>query len=78
MKHNSIKYAHSDTDLLTYREVSFTVGLKRTSIYERIKLGTFPAPLRLSSHAVRWRRGDIENWKRQLTTQPVDKIRVPL
>jgi len=34
----------------------------RSSIYKRISEGSFPVPLKLSDHCVRWRREDLEAW----------------
>ena len=38
------------------------VGLKRTSIYEKIKAGEFPKPIPLGARAVGWLEGDIDSW----------------
>jgi prophage regulatory protein len=38
------------------------VGLGRTSIYAAIKAGTFPAPVKLTEHAVGWRSTEIAAW----------------
>ena len=48
--------------LLSVREVSARIGLCRTVIYERLKLGTFPKPIALGSRAVRWRSDEIDRW----------------
>lgn len=56
---------NSDTDLIPMKEVERTVGLKKSSIYDRIKKGEFPKPKKLGSHAARWVRGEIEDWKQQ-------------
>jgi prophage regulatory protein len=47
---------------LDFPEVSETVKLSRTPIRNRIKAGTFPAPVALSSRCVRWRSTDIAAW----------------
>jgi len=37
-------------------------GKKRTGIYEGIKEGTFPAPVRIGDRAVAWNSFDIDRW----------------
>ena len=37
-------------------------GLSRSTIYEMIGRGEFPAPVKLGARAVGWRRSDIEAW----------------
>lgn len=37
-------------------------GLKRSSIYELISAGRFPAQLKLSTRAVGWLESDIDEW----------------
>jgi prophage regulatory protein len=48
--------------ILRFHEVSRLVGLGRTTIYAGIKAATFPAPVKLSAHAVGWRASDIAAW----------------
>ena len=48
--------------LLTLKEVERHVGLKRSTIYERMRAGKFPLPLKISPGAVRWLQSEIENW----------------
>ena len=43
-------------------EVIAICGLSRSTIYEMIRRGEFPAPVRLGVRAVGWRRSDIEAW----------------
>jgi len=42
------------------------VGIKRTVIYERIKAGTFPAPVQIGARAVAWAEEDVAQWQRNL------------
>lgn len=44
------------------RQVSEKVGMAKTPIYDRIREGTFPAPIPLGSRCVRWVSSEIENW----------------
>lgn len=47
---------------MRFDEVSRTVGLRRSAIYNRIRAGKFPAPLNLGSRAVAWRADEIAAW----------------
>ena len=42
------------------------VGIKRTAIYERIKAGTFPAPVQLGPRAVGWDAAELADWQANL------------
>lgn len=45
-------------------------GLGKSSLYAKVKDGTFPAPVRLSARAVAWRESDIDRWiSERLTTR---------
>ena len=50
--------------ILRLPEVIDRTGLSRSSIYQRISDGTFPAPVVLGSgaRAVGWRETDIDQW----------------
>ena len=45
--------------LLTRPEVERCTGLSRSTIYRKMRDGTFPVPLKVSARAVRWRESDI-------------------
>lgn len=45
-------------------EVESRVGLARSTIYELIKEGKFPAPVQLGARAVGWFESEIEAWLR--------------
>ena len=55
----------SDTDLINIKEVERSVGLKKSSIYERISNNEFPKPKKLGSRTSSWVRGEVEEWKKQ-------------
>jgi prophage regulatory protein len=44
-------------------------GLSKSEIYRRIKLGTFPKPLKLGARAVAWPAASIEEWVKSLIQQ---------
>ena len=46
--------------ILRRGQVEREVGLKRSTIYQRMQEGTFPRPIRLGERAVGWRASDIE------------------
>jgi len=48
-------------ELLRIEKVSALVGLLRTEIYRRIKLGQFPAPQKIDGVAY-WQRSVIAGW----------------
>ena len=50
------------TKVLRIAAVMDRVGLRRTSIYDYIKKGNFPPPIRIGEKAVAWREADIERW----------------
>ena len=45
--------------LLTRREVERRTGLSRSTIYRKMRDGTFPVPLKVSARAVRRREREI-------------------
>lgn len=45
--------------LLTRREVERRTGLSRSTLYRKMRDGTFPVPLKVSDRAVRWRESEI-------------------
>jgi prophage regulatory protein len=40
-------------------------GLGKTALYERIKLGQFPPPVKLGGRAVGWVEEEVDQWARQ-------------
>jgi len=48
--------------LLAVAEVRRRTGLPRSSLYDAIRDGRFPKPLRITARAVRWRESDVEAW----------------
>lgn len=54
--------SQSAEKILRIREVEQVSGLKKTTIYQGVKQGTFPAPVRLSVRAVGWHAAAIFEW----------------
>jgi prophage regulatory protein len=48
--------------ILRRKQVELEVGLSRSTIYQRVKSGTFPAPIKLGVKAVGWRACDIDRF----------------
>lgn len=54
-------------------EVMRLCGLGRSTIYEQVKLGRFPAPVKLTAHAAGWRAGALRAWLDNPTGWRVDR-----
>lgn len=48
--------------LLRGRDVFRLVTLSRTTVWRRVRDGTFPAPLSLGTTRIAWRESDIAAW----------------
>jgi prophage regulatory protein len=57
--------------LLTCKEIQNLTGIKsRSTIWRRVKQGTFPAPVRMGENTLRWRDQDVRTW---LESLPVER-----
>ena len=54
--------ADSNVRLLTVKQVAERVGLRPPTIWEHLREGRFPVPLKLSKRATRWRSDEVEAW----------------
>ncbi len=54
-------FSNSPT-LLRRRGIESITGLSRSTIYELIKKGQFPKPIKLTERAVAWSRADVLAW----------------
>lgn len=52
----------NQTKLIRLPKVSELTGMARSTIYERMKNGAFPRPLKLSVRHVAWREEDVFSW----------------
>ena len=50
------------TCLIRLPEVRRRVGLSRSSIYAKVALAEFPAPVSLGGRAVAWLESDVDTW----------------
>lgn len=48
--------------ILRRKQVEARTGLSRSTIYQRISLGEFPAPVSLGARAVGWIESEITDW----------------
>ncbi len=48
--------------ILRRKEVESRVGLRRSTIYQRVAEGTFPPPVNLGVRAVGWVEAEIDQW----------------
>jgi prophage regulatory protein len=48
--------------VLRLKKLMEVSGLSRSTIYDLIKNGTFPKPLKLGPRAVGWLQSDVEAW----------------
>lgn len=69
--------AYPPNALLRLAEVSKLLSVSRSTIYARVAEGLFPAPVRISERAVRWRLEDIEAWRNTLSVNsPSDQRKI--
>ena len=54
--------AKSASRLLRVRDVLDRVPFSRTTLWRRVRAGSFPAPVRLGERIVAWREVDIREW----------------
>lgn len=52
----------NEPTLLRRPQVQQRTGLSRTTLYEYIKDGEFPAPVRLGARAVGWLESEVSEW----------------
>lgn len=48
--------------IIRLAEVKSKTGMSRSSIYERVKDGTFPPPIKITNHAVGWIEQEVDDW----------------
>ena len=53
---------HMPVRLLKRQQVEEITTLSRSSIYDMIKRGVFPKPIKIGERAVAWREADIIAW----------------
>lgn len=53
---------HEAPAILRRKQVEARTGLRRSTIYERVAEGEFPAPINLGARAVGWLESEISAW----------------
>jgi prophage regulatory protein len=48
--------------LIRLREVQARTGLAKTTIYQRVRMGAFPAPVSLEGRLTAWVESEIQGW----------------
>jgi len=48
--------------IIRFDTVRARTGLSRSTIYRKIKEGTFPAQMKISTNGAEWRESDINRW----------------
>ena len=48
--------------ILRRKQVEARTGLSRTTIYDGIRAGRFPAPVRVGARAVGWIEAEVNEW----------------
>ena len=67
--------------ILRRKQVEARTGLSRSTIYERIRAGTFPSPVSLGAKAVGWVEDEISVWLAQLVSasrKPAERVELSL
>lgn len=51
------------SSMLRMRDVLAQTGLSRSTVWRKVRAGTFPAPIELSDNAIGWPADVIMEWK---------------
>ncbi len=54
--------AKSKERILRLRQTLERTGLSRSTLYEKISAGTFPAPVNLGVRSVGWLESEVDEW----------------
>ena len=58
----------STVTFLRVRQVSERVGLSRSTIYQLVKAGNFPSPVKIGARASAWLASEVDEWQQQRIT----------
>lgn len=56
------KQLNASLSILRRKQVETKVGLSRSTIYSRVREGTFPKPVSLGPKAVGWIEEEVNRW----------------
>lgn len=59
--------------LIRRNQVEQLIGLKKAAIYQLIKQGSFPSPVKIGKRAVAWRIADLDLWVKELNLSSPQK-----
>ena len=62
MSINARRRTDMATAILRLPTVKARTGLSRSTIYQRVSVGTFPQPVNLGARAVGWLEAEIDAW----------------
>jgi prophage regulatory protein len=60
--HAQFEISQKNAKLLRRPEVEARTGLSRSTLYEWMKRGEFPQPVKLGARIVAWRESDVTDW----------------
>ena len=60
--HQQISAALSDLQLLRREQVQALTGLKKSTLYNMVASGAFPAQVRVGVRGSRWKSAEIRQW----------------
>jgi predicted DNA-binding transcriptional regulator AlpA len=70
---NALPADLAELALLDIKAVSALVGLKSSAIFERVRAGTFPEPVRMGARCTRWPAGKVREWLRAQIEAPQEE-----
>ena len=62
MQHTTTAPTPHTEKLLRVPEVEDLTAMKKSKLYDLVKQGQFPAPVRIGPRAVRWRLSAVQKW----------------
>lgn len=52
----------SDPGFIRLPRVVALTGLSKSTVWDRSRLGTFPAPVKIGEHATAWKKAEVLAW----------------
>lgn len=56
-------------NFMRIKQVAETTGLSKSSVYDLIKNGDFPRPVKISEHRSGWVKAEVDAWSRKLVEE---------
>ena len=73
MQHTTTAPTPHTEKLLRVPEVEDLTAMKKSKLYDLVKQGQFPAPVRLGPRSVRWKASAVRAWIDSLKTDTTGK-----